>query len=339
MTVLTGPINFPYTPIDLTTQVERIPNMYGRLQELNLFPGEGVSTIIVEVAEREGTIVILATEARDGDVPLGAQDTDGSVFLRVPHIPHMEKITPTDLQDKYEIVNGQRVRRGLASETAKKLRRIRMNHGITLEFLRMGALKGLIVDGKNKTVYNLHEVFGRTKKTVFFDLSNAEADIRAKTFEVARHMEDNLHGEVMNGVHALVSKEFFDALIKHANVEKYYLGHAAALGQAGDPRKRFAFGAMVFEEYNAAAADLTKTTRRFIAAGMGHAFPLGTMDTFKTHFAPANHIAMVNTVGTEVFVSPEVLKHGAGVELKSESNPLPICARPELLVELSAAAS
>jgi hypothetical protein len=62
------------------------------------------------------------------------------------------------------------------------------------------------------------------------------------------------------------------------------------------------------------------------------------MDTFKTWFAPANDIRFVNTVGEEIYISPEVLKHGEGIELKSESNPLAVPKRPEVLVEISAAA-
>lgn len=336
---LTGPINFPYTPIDLTMQVDRVPNQYGRLQALNLMPGEGVSTTIVEVTNREGHITILSTEERDGEVPLGKSDDEGSIFLKVPHIPHLERIKPADLQDRYEIVGGQRVVRGLDGAVARKLVLIRARHGITLEFLRMGALKGLIVDGKNRTLYDLYQVFGITKKAVHFNLGADGTDVREKTFEVARHMEESLKGEMMTGIHALVSREFFSKLVSHPNVEKFYLNHAAAIGVAGDPRKGFTFGAMTFEEYNATAPDMTGANRRFIGQGKGHAFPLGTLSTFKTAFGPANHIQMVNTVGSEIFISPEVLKHGAGVELKSESNPLPYCSRPELLVELDEGAA
>ena len=336
MSVLTGPINFPYTAIQLTSRVDRVPNLYGRLQEMDLFPGEGVTTTMVEVAMRDGYITILGAEARDGDVPVGKADEEGSIFLKIPHIPHLEKLTPADLQDKYEIVGGQRVPRGMESALSRKMVKIRWNHAITLEFLRMGALKGLIVDGKNKTLYDLYQVFGITKKTVSFGLSDDTTNVLDKTFEVARHMEENLRGEIMNGVRALVSPEFFTLLTGHPNVEKYYLNYReGAEKKGGDVRKSFPFGAITFEEYNATGTDLTGATRKFIAAGKGHAFPVGTMEAFKTHFAPPNHVSFANMVGPEVFVSPEILKHGAGVELKSESNPLPVCRRPEMLVELT----
>ncbi|WP_369409707.1 major capsid protein [Wolbachia endosymbiont of Drosophila innubila] len=41
--------------------------------------------------------------------------------------------------------------------------------------------------------------------------------------EVLRHIEDNLSGEYMTGVHALVSPEFFDALTSHSKVKKKHM--------------------------------------------------------------------------------------------------------------------
>jgi hypothetical protein len=76
----------------------------------------------------------------------------------------------------------------------------------------------------------------------------------------------------------------------------------------------------------------------FVAVDKGHARPVGTMDTFKTHFAPANDIRFVNTPGQEIYISPEILEHGQGVELLTQSNPLAICRRPEVLVEVDAGA-
>ena len=69
----------------------------------------------------------------------------------------------------------------------------------------MGALKGQIVDGRNRQLYDLFQVFapfGVSKKIVYFDLSNAGANILEKTFEVARHLEDNAKGETVSGIHA-----------------------------------------------------------------------------------------------------------------------------------------
>lgn len=330
-------INFPYTAVDLTAEINVIPNMYGRLNEMNLMPGEGVSTTLVEVSFEQGVLTILPTRERGAEPTVGRTNEATSIFLKVPHIPHMDTIKPEDMQDKFAFGSGRQRKMGVADAVAKKLLHIRNKHAITLEFMRMGALKGKIIDGANTELYDLFDVFGIEEKVVDFALDNDATDVRAKCYEVVRHIEDNLTGEVMTGVRSLVKGDFFDALVSHPNVEKFYVNFAEAAQLRGDDiRKGFTFGGITFEEYRGVASDSTGATRPFIASGDGHAFPVGTMQTFGTSFAPANHVQMVNTLGTEIFVSPKILDHGQGVELRSESNPLPICRRPALLVKMTA---
>lgn len=335
-TTLTGPIQFPFTAIDLTAAIEVIPNMYGLLQAMNLMPGAGVSTTVIRIDIADGVLNILPVRDRGAPPSQGKRGDEKALFLEIPHIPHMDTVRPEDLQDRMTVIGGQLRQETLADRLPKILQAIRNKHAITLEFMRMGALKGVIKDGENNTLYDLYDVFGITKKSVDFALDNAATDVRAKCYEVKRHIEDNLKGEVMSGVEALVSGSFFDALVSHANVEKFFVNWQAASGHSQDMRDGFPFGGLVFREYRGSATDATGTTRKFIADDAGHAFPTGTMNTFATHFGPPNHIEMVNMVGPEIFVSPKVLDHGQGVELRSESNPLPVCRRPALLVELAA---
>jgi hypothetical protein len=340
---LAGGIEFPYTATDLTREINRIPNMYGRLNELNLFPAEGVASTLVEIKFEDGFITILAAEDRGKLGSVGREPVEGSIWLEVPHIPHEDAILAKSLQNRFRFGSGRKQLAGIADETAKKLRYIRQRHAITLEYLRMGALKGQIVDGRSRVLYDLFQVFapfGVSKKIVYFNLDDPDTDVAEKTFEVARHMEDNAKGETVSGIHALVSREFFSKLVAHKSVKEKYLATQSALQIVNkDIRKGFTFGAITFEEYNAVASDLTGASRRFIAAGKGHVIPLGTQQAFATYFAPADTIEDVNTEGTpEVFISIERMKHGKGIDMHSESNPLPLCQRVDLLVELDMAA-
>lgn len=341
---LSNGIQFPYTAADLTREINRLPNLYGRLNELNVFPTEGVASTLVEVKFEDGFITILAAEDRGKLGSVGREPVEGSIWLKIPHIPHEDAILASALQDRFRFGSRRSQLKGMADETNKKLRYIRNRHAITLEYLRMGALKGQIVDGRGRLLYDLFQVFapfGATKKTVYFDLDDPDTNVLEKTFEVARHMEDNAKGETVSGQHALVSREFFSKLVDHRSVKEKYLATSNALQIVGkDIRKGFTFGALTFEEYNAVASDLAGASQRFIAAGKGHVIPLGTQQAFATYFAPADTIEDVNTEGTpEVFISIERMKHGKGVDIHSESNPLPLCQRVDLLVELDMGAA
>jgi hypothetical protein len=337
----TGALNFPFTNIDLTSQVIRIPNVWGMINAMDLFgPGEGQSTTIVEIVYGDGEIRVLGAESRDGDLPAGKNNNEGAKYFKIPHFPGKENITVSDIQDKWEIVNGVRKPRTLADVVAKKGMKIRQTHAQTLEFLRMGAIKGQIIDGKGVTIYNLYDVFGITKKVFYFDLSKPETNVRAICNDISRWMVHNARGAAYEGIKALVSREFFEALTSHPNVEKFFLNWQAATSLSGDlVGSGFRFGPVEFVEYDGVVTNMKKQSVRMVAEGAGHAFPMKSTDVFAQYNGPANTIELANTVGPEIFVSQKVLDHGRGFELLHESNPLPIVKRPELVVELQMGAA
>ena len=102
-----------------------------------------------------------------------------------------------------------------------------------------------------------------------------------------------------------------------------------------DVRTGFAFGGIVFEEYRGQATNLSGDVQRFIAPGEAHAFPLGTIDTFGTYFAPADFNETVNTLGQPLYAKQAPRKFERGTDLHTQSNPLPMCHRPGALVKLT----
>ena len=69
----------------------------------------------------------------------------------------------------------------------------------------------------------------------------------------------------------------------------------------------------------------------------GHAFPLGTMDTFATYYAPADFNETANTMALPLYAKQEPRKFDRGTDLHTQANPLPLCHRPQLLVKLEIA--
>ena len=340
--------NFPYTATDLTEQVNRIPNSYGLIRAMGLFSEDPVISTVVEIRLENGVLRVLPAKDRGAPGTPGARETGSTIFMEVPHFPDLDLITPQDIQNMMVLVGRSKRPATLDDEMAKRLMNIRVNHDITLEYMRMSALKGLIKDGNGVTIYNLHEVFGREKKTVDFVLGTDGTDIIAKCDEVFGHIADNLLGETMSGVEVLVSPSFFNRFIQHPKVEKFWLQTVQGINEiaraererlGGQWGRSFEFHNLLFREYRGSApvrnVNNEVVSEPFVAAGKGHAFPVGTMDTFKTFFAPANDLRHVNSPGQQVYISPEPLKHGEGIELKSESDPLAIAKRPEVLVELT----
>jgi len=330
----------------LTGNVSIVDNDYGRINELGLFRAEPIPTTTGTVIVENGVLGLLPTRPRGGPASLGTRGKQKPVPFYVPHIPHDDAVLSTDVQNMLAMTaSGDAALETVLGFLNRKLITMRRKHAITLENLRMGALKGIVRDSDGTVLLNLFTMFGVTEQVVDFVLGTASTDVLGKCQDVTAYMEDNLLGETMTGVHALCSPEFFRKLTSHASVKeafKYYQSGPQILRE--DVRKGFTFGGITFEEYRGSASyiqeDGTKSApQRFIPAGDVRFFPLGTTDTFTNYWAPAdfwpavNEAATISTADAEVFVAPlEPMEFGKGMKIHTESNPLPLVKRPALLV-------
>jgi len=195
--------------VSLTKAINILPNNYGRLREMNLLPGTGVRTRSIIVEEQNGILNLLQTQ------PVGSPGTINKMGKRkvrsfnVPHIPHDDSIMP----DEYNGIRAFGTENELSTIATimnNHLQAMKNKHAITLEHLRMGALKGIILDADGSTLYNLYTEFGISAEIQSFALGTAGTNVRNKCLGVLRHIEDNLKGEVMTRVHALCSAGFMD---------------------------------------------------------------------------------------------------------------------------------
>jgi hypothetical protein len=213
-----------------------------------------------------------------------------------------------------------------------KLQAMKNKFDITMEWRKITALKGIALDADGSVIEDYFAAFGVTKKTVTFPFSVATTDVRKLCMDVVRWIEDNLLGETMQRVHCLVSPEFFDALVAHPKVKEAFANYSEAAQRiGGDMRKGFSFGGVTFEEYRGIVG-----TQRFIDAGKGHAFPIGTTETFSNFGAPADFIETVNTLALPYYARQETKDFNRGIDLHAQSNFLPLVTRPATIVELVA---
>jgi len=342
-------ILFPYSNVELTEEVNRIPNNFGMLNALNLAPDEPMASRYVRLDFRDGQLVVLAASEAGAPGQMSEQDEVGGTILLIPHFPHLETIKTEDLVGGVEVINGMMSARNLNTETARRLNTIRGHHAITLEYIRMGMLRGLIKDGRGVTLYDLYSVFNLSKKTIDFVLGTAGTNVYEKCEEVIDHIQSNLKGETSTQVEVIVSPSFFNKLVSHPNVEKFWIQTQQASrlqdierqNLGGNWGRVFEFGQILFREYKGTFPVRNSsgviTSEAIVEAGKGHAYPAGTQNLFRTYQGPVHHVDMVNIApdaSDPIYVSSKVLDHGAGVEMKSQSNRIAVCKQPNLLVEV-----
>jgi hypothetical protein len=318
----------------LVAAINILPNNYGKINQMGLFPIQGVRSRTIIVEKKYGVLNLLPT------LPVGSPGTKATKGYRdvrsfvIPHIPHDDTILPQEY-DGIRAFGSENQTETLARIMNDHLQTMRDKHAITLEYQRMGALKGVVLDADGSTIYDYFSEFTVKKKEVDFLLGTSTTNIKAKCKEVSRWIEEHLQGETMSRIHVLVDKDFWDAFVEHAVVKTAYERWRDGLAFREDLRSQgFYFCGLNFEEYEGTATDKDGVERKFLTSKDGIAFPLGTRNTFKTYVCPADFMETVNTTGKLLYAKQEPRKFNRGIDIHTQSNPLSICQRPSLIVRV-----
>jgi len=328
----------------MTAAINKLPNLYNRLESVFGAPN-GITTTSVQVEQLNGTLNIVRSRPRGAAADKPTMDKRALRIFAIPHIPLEDVLLPEDYQN-VRAFGSESAMETQSSILARKVQKMKNSLDQSLEFLRAGALKSIILDADGSTLYNLRTEFAIAGPVVVptvgsymvldFVLDNDGTIVRDKCLNVKRHIEKNLRGESMSGLRALCSSTFYDALTHHPEVEKAYQFYMLN-GQnlAGDYRSGFQFAGITFEEYNASWTDKDGNARVAITADHAIVFPEGTGNTFEQVAAPGNFLETANTVGLPYYARQEPKKFNAGLDIWAESNVLPICKRPEVLVDIT----
>ena len=336
MTIIRNPFDAGgYSLAEMTQAINILPNLYTRLGEIGLFQFEGVTQRSVIIEQYDGVLSLLPSKPWGSPATVGTREGRSMRSFAIPHIPHDDVITVSDVQGQPALGSSTQAD-PLADVMTRKLTLMRRKHAATREYMEMNALRGTVKDGAGTTLYNYFTEFGLVQKSVDFVLGTGTTNVQAKCREVLRHIEEELQGEMMTSVHALVSPEFFDKLIGHAKVEEAYKYYASSGAQPlrQDVRRSFPFAGIMFEEYIGSVTLSTGSSERLVPQSEGTAFPLGTMDTFRTYGAPADLLEAANTMGQPMYARQLLDAKGRWIDLMTEANILPVNKRPRLVVRL-----
>lgn len=340
--VVDGLTDREFSVEELTVAMNVVPNMYDAITRFGIFRDPiPLTTTYVRLDINNGVLNLLPTTERGGPASKGAIGKRAAKIFEIPHIAHEDAVMAADIQNLRAF--GSRAPMMLEDKVNEKLVTMAMKHYFTHEYMRMGALHGKVVDADGTVLVDYFNEFGITEQVQYF--GDTTKSIRAHCIAVKRHIEDNLLGESMTGVACLCSADFFDMLLEDADVKAAYNAAAAMMRtnpNLDDVRPMFPYQGILFMEYRAKGSylnqDGTTSTRKFIADGEARFFPLGTMDTAHFFVAPGDFLEAANMPGQLFYAKQEPIKFGRGIELHTQSNPLPVWKRPALLVKGTTAA-
>jgi major capsid protein E len=316
----------------LTKAINEQPYIPGRVGALGLFSEEGISTTSVSVEKLGESLAMVPAGERGGLSKPVNGDKRSMVTFNTIHLPQRANILADEIQG-VRAFGSETELETVESVVAKRLGKMRRALDATIEYQRIGALKGQILDANGSTVLvDLFSQFGLSQQTKSLVLGTPTTKVRQKVMEAKRLVEDALGNQMYTGLRALCSPAFFDALTTHDLVEKFFINWQSNETMRQDVRSAFLFGGVLWEEYRGTVGGID-----FIASGDAYLVPEGVPDLFVTHYGPADYVEAANTIGLPYYAKQELLQFGKGVDLEAQSNPISLCTRPRAVVKLTVA--
>lgn len=312
-----------------------------RLGEINLFTPRPIATLKASVEKQENTLTLVQTTPRGGPGVQNVKDGRKLVDIPTARIALDDTISADEVQDVRQF-GSEDMLKPFQAEVDERLLRMSNSIEATLEHMRMGALKGKVLDADGAELLNLFTAFGVSAQTeVDFDLDNAtpaEGVLRKLCAAQERKIRSELGGLSYRSIFAMTSPEFFDDLIAHKEVRETVKNFPAALslresgvGAAGNsqPVMQLQFGGITWEEYRGSVGGT-----QYVAANKAHLFPVGVKELFLTAYSPAEYFDTVNRQGLPRYVrpNPENEDNDSRRTFRVQSHPMSICTRPRTLI-------
>lgn len=325
-----------YDVATLTDMVEVIPDVPSLLSPY--FEAQGMDTTFAVIDRTKRGLHLVPDTKREYAGPVATPgDKRSGLIIEAAHLLETDFLTPMDIQNE-RAVN----REGLTTvdmKVTEKLAAMRRNIAATLEWHRVGAVKGKVLDADGSTVlYDLYDKFGITpneEESVSFPTDAAGAtNVLSQQFEdLTDRVELALGGNAYTGVMAIVGKDFWNKLTTNPMVREAYnmwtqRRSAYGLHAKNEP---FEYGGISWVRYNKAVGGNV-----LVEPGAAHVFPVGP-GIMKHYYAPALYMDTVNTMGQAYYSRAESTEMNRAIKMEVQSNPLTLCMFPEALFTLKAA--
>lgn len=319
-----------FSVVSLTDAIIKAPHQPRRLATLGIFGApKGITTTTAVVEEKNGRLSLIPTTPRGGVASTIGQEKRTARSFLVPHLERESVIMADELQG-VRAFGSESEEQTYQSIVGERLVDLRKMHEATLEHMRMGAIKGQIVDADGATViYNLFTEFNVVQQTHDIALSNAATDVRNEAIAIQRKSEGELGDDMVTGYRAFCGDAFFDDLVKHAKVVGA-LQYQESNMLRTDLRAGFEFGGITWENYRGTVGGVA-----FVPSAEAYVVPVGT-SIFQTYFAPADFLETVNTVGRPTYAKTVVDEQmQRWVKVHTQSNPLAMCLRPRAVIKVT----
>jgi hypothetical protein len=314
--------------------IPRVPTMLG---DMGLFTEYGINTPTMMI-ERKGAALNLVPA-----VPRGARGeplrSGGRKLIPVAavHLPQEDRIE-ADVVYGVRAFGTESELESIQNVVRERMAIMKGNLDLTIEWQRVGALKGLILDADGTTVLrNIYTEMGFTQETIPWNIDTPDTavDVKQKAIDLKRKMQLKLGGRTFKRVRVISSTGFFDKMVAHESMKTAWKDwNNGEFLRTDQSEADFVWQKVVFTIYDGMIGDVP-----MIPVDTAYAFPEGVPRMFQIAYAPANYMETVNTNGLPYYAKQAPGHMNKWVELESQSNPIALNTLPECVFKLTTAAT
>lgn len=322
-----------FSAISLTEAVRRAQTIPGLIGSLRLFTPKPVRTRTVAVEVKGNTLNIIQTSEPGAPRTRRANNKGDIRDLRVRRIEESSTITAEQLQG-IRAFGSETELKTLQKEVAERQQDCIDDLAATVERLRLSCINGVLLDADDSVIYDYYATFGFTQPAeIDFNWSARTGCKKFVANNVTRPMVRALGGIAPAGMRivALCGDDFFDDLQENGEYRDAYKNtqNASKLLESTVFEAIDAWG-VTWINYRG-TDDNSKVA---IPVDKAKFFPVGVRGLFQEAFAPAPTFSLVNTMGQEWYSRIVVDRdREEWAEIEMESHRLPICTRPEALLQ------
>jgi len=311
----------------LTAAINEMPHQPTQLGDSGLFEYAGVATLTVDIEKKGYTLGIVNTAPRGASGELMGRTQRDLRTFRVPHLPLFDQVMADEVQGVRQFgTTDQPEPLEARINEVMGLGKARLDY--TLEYHRVGALKGIVYDKDGSVLYNFFNEFEVAQQTHDFNLDSGDTDVREECDIVLEKISDHLGGMTMTGAVAWCGKTFFRDLVGHPSVKQTYLNQAQAAELRTQLPDSVDVGGIIFRRYRGSVGGTA-----MIGDNDCYTVPTGVPQLLIGRFAPAPYNETVNTVGLPFYAKALEKRNGTGWDLEMQTNPLHVCTRPRAIIK------
>lgn len=319
--------------VALTDSINKVPFAPNRATVVVDWTEDSIPVTTIEIEQKANIITLLNPSERGGPGSTIAKPLRTVEIIKVPHYERNDGINADEVQNVRAFGYGGQMET-VTDKVAERSAQHALDMDATLEYQRLGAVKGIILNADASTYLNLFTTLNVTPQVEMdFNLDSAADDgsLIASFDEMKRRIARALGGTPFSGIYGFASDSWWDALMKNAERRKTYQAQNAAQLREGTAWQTYSFGGVTIENYRGGVGDEESGSPDFIEDDKCYFFPIGVPRLFRTVYAPADYADTVNTMGKPRYARTFLWENMKGFGLDVQTNSLSYCTRPRAL--------